>query len=337
MVEKRLDQTMTEIEDGPATALGDVLITTPSFGQHSEEPWEELRRHGLQARRSSGQHPMSPADLAQQVGSCDALLVGLDLVDAQVMDAAPRLRVIAKHGVGTDNIDLEAARKRGITVVNAPGGNSDAVADLTLGLLLALARQIVPAHASVVAGRWDRFFGPQLSGRTMGVVGFGRIGQAVARRAQGFGPRLLAHDPFVPAEVMHAAEVTPATLDEIFVHCDVITLHLPSAPNGTPIVSRDVLQQLKPGTLLVNAARGDLVDGVAIAEALSSGALGGYAADAFTPEPPPADHPLLKAPRTLFTPHIGAFTDMSNAAMGTTVVGDIARVLNGEAAVNAVV
>jgi D-3-phosphoglycerate dehydrogenase len=317
--------------------LGKVLITTPSFAQYSTQPWEALRAARLSARRSEGSHPLAPSALAQQVGDADALLVGLDRIDATVLDAGRSIRVVAKHGVGTDNIDLDAARVRGIRVVNAPGGNAESVADLTIGLLLAVTRQLVPAHASVVAGRWDRFFGPQLSGRTMGIVGFGRIGQAVARRAVGFGPKLLAYDPYVPPQVFAAAGVQPASLDDLLATCNVVTLHVPSSPGAAPIIDADTLSRMPVGTVLVNAARGDLVDSPALSQALHEGRLSGYAADAFAVEPPARDDPLLTAPNTLFTPHIGAFTDAANAAMGTTVVADIARVLAGDAPENAVV
>ncbi|WP_432564206.1 phosphoglycerate dehydrogenase [Kineococcus sp. SYSU DK003] len=314
--------------DVPARGAAEVLVTTPSFGQFSPEPWAAVADLGLSVRRPVRPHPLSAEHLAEEVGDADALVVGLDRVDAQVLAAGRRLRVVAKHGVGTDNIDVQAATARGITVVNAPGGNSDAVADLTVGLVLALARDILAAHRSVVAGRWERFSGPQLSGRTVGIVGFGRIGQAVARRFAGFGSRLLAHDPYVDPAVVAAAGAEPVGLPTLFRTADVVTLHLPGSPGG-PVVDRDVLAGMPPGTLLVNAARGDLVDTAAVCAALEDGHLGGYAADAFSTEPPAGDDPLLRAPRTVLTPHIGAFTDAANAAMGVTVVQDVARVLGG--------
>lgn len=307
--------------------MSEVLVLTPSFGQHSPEPWAVLDAGGVTVRRPRAPHPQSSAQLAEEVGDAEALIVGLDDVDAAAIAAGPRLKVIAKHGVGVDNIDLAAAGARGIVVVNAPGSNSGAVADLVMGMLLASARQLVPAHESVVAGRWERFFGPELQGATLGIVGFGRIGQEVARRAHGFSMDVCATDPFVPEDVMHRAGVRPVSLETAFAEARFLTLHL---PGGERVVTAERLATMAPGAYLVNAARGDLVDEQAVADALHDGRLAGYAADAFAEEPPTGS-PLLTAPRTLLTPHVGAFTDRANQVMGTTVAHDVLRVLRGEA------
>jgi len=322
-----------------STGAPRVLVTTPSFGQQSPRPWEALVTAGLEACVPEGTHPLSATDLTAELvrTGADAVVVGLDAVDASVFAAVPALRVVAKHGVGVDNIDLEAARAAGVVVVNAPGSNSGAVADLALGAMLALARQLLPAHASMVAGRWERFPGVELTGRTLGLVGFGRIGQAVARRASGFDMDVVAYDPFVPTEVSDAAGVRRAGLEEVVTGADFVSLHLPGTPGEPPLVDARLIEGMRRGAYFVNAARGGLVDEEALVAALRDGRLAGAALDAFAHEPPGADDPLVTAPNVLLTPHIGAFTDVANAAMGVAVAEDVARVLAGQPARNVVI
>jgi D-3-phosphoglycerate dehydrogenase len=307
---------------------GTVLVSTPSFGARSNAPWATLEEEGLVVRTDTERHPLSAADLAEVVGDADALIVGLDRVDARVLAAAPSLRAVAKHGVGVDNIDVAAAAARGVTVLNAPGSNTGAVADLAFALLLATVRHIVPAHTATAAGRWERLYGPELAGRTLAVIGFGRIGQAVARRAAGFDMTVVAHDPFVPDERIAQLGGHPLPLDECLRRADAVTLHVPGT-GGAPLLDAERIALLKPGAYLVNTARGDLIDEQALADALTSGQLAGAGLDAFATEPPTGS-PLLTAPNVVLTPHMGAFSDDANAAMGTTVVRDIARVLRGE-------
>lgn len=307
--------------------MSTALITTPSFGQHSRRPWETLARAGVTTHVPPYAHPLTAEQLAEQLRDTGAraLITGLDPVTAQVLDAAPRLRVIAKHGVGTDNIDLAAARGRGIRVVNAPGTNTGAVADLTFALLLATVRQIVPGHTSVTSGGWGRYFGPELAGRTLGIIGYGRIGQAVARRARGFDMRVLAYDPYLPTgEAL-------IDLPGLLAAADIVTLHLPMPADGHPVLDRAALTALRPGAYVINTARGGLIDETALAELLHSGHLAGAGLDVYTTEPPgPAGNPLVTAPNTVLTPHCGAFSHQANEAMGTTVAADVVRVLRGE-------
>ncbi|MFD8818197.1 NAD(P)-dependent oxidoreductase, partial [Streptomyces sp. NPDC059627] len=215
--------------------------------------------------------------------------------------AAPRLRVIAKHGVGVDTIDVAAARSRGIPVVCAPGSNSRAVAEYTFGLLLSATRSVTASHTEVAAGGWPKLFGPELHGRTLGIVGFGRIGRLLAGYARAFGMALLAHDPYVPGDDIRALGAEPAALDDLLARADAVSLHTPPDPSGAPLLDRARLAAMKPGAVLVNAARGGLVDERALAELLGSGHLGAAALDAFATEPLPAGHPLRTAPRALLT------------------------------------
>ncbi|WP_335987756.1 NAD(P)-dependent oxidoreductase [Glycomyces sp. MUSA5-2] len=307
-----------------------VLVTTPSFGAQSPDPWTVLTDAGIEAVRPAAAHPLDAAALAREAEGCDALIAGLDDVSGPVL-ASPTLKVIAKHGTGTDNIDVEAAAAHGITVVNAPGANTGGVADLTLALLLAVARRLPEADASCRAGEWRRFPGLELAGKTLAILGYGRIGRAVAARALAFGLTVVAYDPYVSD---FGPDVRPATLADALAAADIVSLHLPGG--GGPILDRTALLSLREGAIVVNAARGDLVDETALAELLTSGHLRGAALDATAREPLPTDSPLLTAPNLLLTPHIGAQTDLANRAMGMAVAEDVVRVLGGEAPRNPV-
>lgn len=318
---------MTTIPDnGPGST---TLITTPTFARHTDAPWKLLADGGAGPLRPYEDTALPPHELLRWIAGADALVAGMDPVTAEVMDAAPRLKVIAKHGVGTDTIDLEAARERGIPVVCAPGSNSRAVAEYTFGLLLDATRRISASHTAVAGGGWPKHFGPELHGKTLGIVGFGRIGRLVAGYAQAFGMQVLAHDPYVPGGTVAAAGAEPAPLDGLLGRADVVTLHLP--PSEGPLLTAARLASMKPGAVLVNAARGILVDDTALAEALHSGRLAAAALDAFDVEPLPDSHPLRTAPRVTLTSHMAACTPEANRLMGLMVAEDVLRVLHGQA------
>ncbi|WP_229741893.1 phosphoglycerate dehydrogenase [Kocuria dechangensis] len=306
------------------------MVTTPSFGLYSDAPWQAIEAEQLDVRRSRAKGPLSPAQLREEVTEAVALIVGVDRVDASVLAAAPHLKVIGKHGVGIDNIDLQAAAEAGVTVVRTPGANSRAVADLAVTLLLAGARKLLEADRTLRAGAWNQLFGQEMHGRTLGLIGFGQIGREVARRGAGFGCEITAYDPFLPEEVFARDGVRRCSLPELLATSDFISLHVPMPPDGSPLLSREALETMKPGAGVVNTSRGGLIDSAAAADLLRSGHLGFLAADAFEEEPIPPDHPLLSAPNTVLTPHIGACSDGANAAMGSDVIHDVARVLRGE-------
>ncbi|WP_326686990.1 phosphoglycerate dehydrogenase [Streptomyces sp. NBC_01795] len=305
-----------------------TLITTPTFARHSPDPWTLLAESGAGPVRPYQDDALPYHELLERISGADALVAGMDPVTAEVMDAAPRLKVIAKHGVGTDTIDLDAARDRGIPVVCAPGSNSRAVAEYTFGLILDAARRITASHTAVAEGRWPKLFGPELYGRCLGLVGFGRIGRLVGGYARAFGMRVLAHDPHVPDDAVSTAGAEPVPLDAALSRADIVTLHLP--PAGEPLLNAARLAAMKPGAIVVNAARGGLVDSDALAEALHSGRLAAAALDAFAVEPLPAGHVLRTAPNVTLTSHMAACTPQANRAMGLMVAEDIVRVLAGE-------
>ncbi|WP_445517466.1 phosphoglycerate dehydrogenase [Streptomyces sp. NEAU-174] len=307
-----------------------TLITTPTFARHSARPWQILEAAGAGPLRPREDTALPTAELLSHAAEADALIVGMDPITAEVMDAAPRLKVIAKHGVGVDTIDVAAAHARAIPVVCAPGSNSRAVAEYTFGLLLSAARSLTASHTAVAAGGWPKLFGPELHGKTLGIVGFGRIGRLLAGYARAFGMELLAQDPYVPEADVRAHGAEPAALDALLERADAVSLHTPPDPSGAPLLDRARLAAMKPGAILVNAARGGLVDERALADLLGSGHLGAAALDAFGTEPLPADHPLRGAPRTVLTSHMAACTPEANRAMGAMVAEDVVRVLAGE-------
>lgn len=251
------------------------------------------------------------AALLHEIGGYDALIVrSATRVDRELLLAGQRLRVVGRAGVGVDNIDIATATACGIAVLNAPTGNTVSAAELTLALLLAVLRRVPDAHQSMRAGEWDRtsFKGVELNGRTLGLIGAGRIGAAVARRARAFGMRVLAYDPYLTSERAQALEIELAALDDLLRRADVVTIHVPLTDETRGLIDEARLRCMKPDAVLVNAARGGIVDEDALARVLADGHLAGAALDVFEREPLSAAHPLRAAPRLVLTPHLGAST-----------------------------
>lgn len=272
--------------------------------------------------------------LREIVGGYDALIVRSQVqADAALIAAGTRLQVIARAGVGVDNVDLDAATRAGITVVNAPTGNTIAAAEHTIALLLALARKIPAGDASIRRGEWTRgpLQGVQLRGRTLGIVGLGKIGMAVAERARGLGMTLLGSDPFVTAEQAGLRGVELVTFEELLERADAVTVHVPLSRQTTALLDAKALARMKPGAFVLNVARGGIVDEAALAEALRSGRLAGAAIDVFDTEPPTGS-PLLDAPNTVLTPHLGASTAEAQVAVAEEVAEQVLDVLDGHPA-----
>jgi D-3-phosphoglycerate dehydrogenase len=274
---------------------------------------------------------LDPATLQVAIAPYEALIVRSQVqVDAQLIAAGHRLRVIGRAGVGLDNIDVEAARRAGIAVVNAPGGNTIAAAEHAMALLLAVARHIPAADASVRAGEWARarFGGSQLSGRTLGIIGLGRIGLAVADRARGFGMRLLGSDPYVASEVAGDHGIELVGLPELLEGSDVVTVHVPLTDETAHLLDAVAIASLKPGAIVLNLARGGVVDEAALAEALNDGRVAGAGIDVFEREPP-RESPLLGAPNAVLTPHIAASTAEAQVAVGVEIAERVLEILEG--------
>src|SRR5688572_5441057 len=253
------------------------------------------------------------------MADADALVVrSATKVTAAVIAAAPRLRVIARAGTGVDNVDVPAASGRGIVVMNAPGANSISVAELALGQMLALARHLPAADAAMKQGKWEKkkFLGEELRDKTLGLAGLGRIGQEVARRAAAFGMRLIAHDPFISAQVASDLGVELVSLDDLFARADYISLHMPSTPQTRHVVNAARLAQARRGIRIINTARGDLIDEGALADAIEAGHVAGAALDVFQKEPT-VDFRLQNLPQVVATPHIAASTREGQELVGT--------------------
>jgi D-3-phosphoglycerate dehydrogenase len=306
-----------------------LLVTPTSYGKNDARLKTQLEAQVGEVIYNPTGKPLTSAEVARYLPGIDGYIAGLDAIDAAALQAADKLKVIARYGVGIDNVDLAAARAKGIAVTNTPGANSVSVAELALGLMLALARQIPEAVEAVHQGKWPRYAGLSLEGKTVGILGLGAIGKQLARRLAGFDCRLLAYDPFADADFarQHAIELAP--LDKVVAEADFISLHLPLLPETRGLVNAEFLGKMKKGAFLVNTSRGEVVDENALLEALQSGHLKGAGLDAFTVEPPPAGHPLLALPQVVATPHLGAQTDGATSNMGWFALRDCLAVLNG--------
>ena len=286
-----------------------------------------LREPGWTVDARSGR---TAAALTADLADADALIVrSATKVDKALIDAAPRLRVVARAGTGVDNVDVDAASARGIIVMNAPGANSVSVAEHAVALMLAMARRVPAADASMKRGQWEksRFTGGELRGKTLGLAGLGRVGQEVALRAHGFGMNVIAHDPFIAAQVAADLSVTLVPLDELFQRSDYLSLHLPAVPATLRVVNAARLAQCKKGVRLINTARGELIDEAALKAALDSGQVAAAALDVFEVEPP-KDSALVSMPQVIATPHIAASTQEAQELVGTetaTAVRDFLR------------
>jgi D-3-phosphoglycerate dehydrogenase len=306
-----------------------VLIGSRVFGTASPEHLARLADSDCEVIPNTLGRSYRAAELLTALRGVDAIITGTDELTAEVINAADRLKTIAKHGVGVDNIDLEAAHARGIIVTATPGAIQDSVADLTLALLLALARHIVPAHLAVAAGGWQGFPGIELRDKTLGIVGLGRIGKEVCKRAQAFGMRVIAYDPRPDEAFAAAHHVTFLPLLDLLARSDIVSLHAGISGHAGPLLGHAELIEMKPGALLINTARGHLVDEKALEQALRKGRLGGAGLDVFATEPP-VDSPLLNLPNVVLTPHMASMTVEGLRRIGAMTVENCLRALHGD-------
>ena len=308
---------------------------------------DELSPQGIETlRRASGltvdvRTGLKPADLKALLADYQALAIrSATRVTADILEGARSLRVIGRAGVGVDNIDVEAATRKHIVVMNTPGGNSMAVAELTMAMLLALPRQLVQAVSSTKSGKWEkkRFAaGHELFQRTVGILGLGNIGSLVAQRCLAFGTRVLVYDPH-PSEAARklGLSVHFVSLEELVQRSDYLTIHVPLTESTRNLIGPEVFAQMKKGTYLVNCARGGIVDEAALAAALQDGTLAGAAMDVFATEPVPGDHPLLKLDNFLPTPHLGASTEEGQLACANQLAEQLVEFLQRGVVRNAV-
>jgi D-3-phosphoglycerate dehydrogenase / 2-oxoglutarate reductase len=269
---------------------------------------------------------LKPEELKKICGEYDGWVIRSGTrITAELIEAAKNLKVIGRAGVGFENIDADAATKKGIVVMNTPGGNNVTTGEHTIALMMALARHIPQAVASLKCGKWERnkFVGVELCNKTAGVIGLGNVGRIVAERAAGLRMKVIGFDPFISAENIAKMGVEPATLEEIFVKSDFITVHVPLTPDTQGLINRDSFAKMKTGVRIINCARGGIVDEKDLADSIKEGKVAGAALDVYVDEPPGADHPLVKLDQVITTPHLGASTDEAQLNVAIAVAEQI--------------
>ncbi len=295
-----------------------------------EENGQAILRAAGQLDNKSG---ISPEDLLQIIGDYDALIVrGRTKVTPAVFDAGKKLKVVGRAGVGVDNIDLNAAKEHKVTVVNSPIATTLAVAELTLALMLSVVREVARADSSMKAGKWlkKEFEGAELNGKTLGVIGFGRIGASVAQRAAAFGMKIIGYDPMLDGSVIRERGGEPVTLDDLLAESDMITMHIPLTASTRGILNAEAFEKMKKGVYIVCAARGGVIDEDALLAALESGKVAGAGLDVFATEPPGATA-LVMHPKVIAVPHVGAQTVEAQARAADDIATEVLAGLNGEA------
>ena len=313
-----------------------VLITSRSFGKIGDSAKKILEDAGIEITNISVN--FDQAEFERIIPEFDALIIGAHDFSEADMERCPKLKIICKHGVGLDNIHVNKAKELGIAVCNAPGTNSNAVADLALGLMLSVCRKISHSAALVRDGVWKSHIGEDVCGKTVGLLGFGAIAKGVARRARGFGMKILAYDPFVtqlPEEFEGWVEL--CDMDKVITSCDILSVHIPLTPETRNTISTAELAKMKQGSYVINTARGGIVDEAALYNALVSGHLNGAAMDVVESEPMTPDHPLLSLDNVVVTPHIAMYSKEAINAVSMICAENVVACLTGGQMINRVV
>ena len=307
-----------------------VLITASAIGETGQPALERLRQAGCEISLARKFGPLTASEVQPLLAGMDAVLASLDQYSAAVLGSpeAGRLKIISRWGVGFDAIDLAAATERGIVVTSTPGMVDEAVADYTFALLLALARRVPEGHVAMRGGAWRVAWGDDVSGKTLGILGCGRIGRAVARRASGFAMRRLGCD-CVPTPEAEAFGIRRVSLDELLAESDFLSIHAALTPQSRGLIGATELRKMKPTARLINTARGALVDEAALLRALQEGWIAGAALDVYATEPLPADHPLRAAPNLLLSPHQASFTRETGARVSLAAAQAIVDLIEG--------
>lgn len=307
-----------------------ILVTARVFGRYSQEPFRILERGQCQIAPNPwpGQK-LKEAEMLSLVADVDGIICGEDEITARVITAAPRLKVISKFGVGVDKIDVAAATARKIAVCNTPGANDNSVADMAFCLLLAVARKVTLADQKTRAGVWQPIVGIELWNKTIGIIGLGKIGKAVARRAKGFQMRVLAFDAYPDMDFITSEKIELVALPELLSKADFISLHLPATPATRGLIGTKELALTKPGAIIINTARGDIIDEAALYTALKEGKLAGAGLDVFNIEPPDTSSPLFELPNVVVSPHSGAHTIEAIDKMSTIAAQNAINILSG--------
>jgi len=311
-----------------------VLITALAFRKHGAEQVQILRSLGYHIAENPLWRPLTEGELCELLATLDAddicgIVAGGDRFTDAVFDRLPHLKVLSRWGIGYDAVDVAAATRRGVCVTNTPGLLGEAVADFAFGLILALARQIVGADRLIRAGGWEELSGVAVWGKSLGIIGFGSSGQALARRGRGFDMRVRAYDPYANRSIAERMGVELTTLEEVLSLSDFVSLHAELTPTTAKMMNDETFGLMKPGAFFVNTSRGGLVDEAALLRALDSGRLAGAALDAHSQEPPPPDYPFFTRPHVILTPHIAFSTEESIAAVNRAVLENLLDGMNG--------
>lgn len=310
--------------------IGTVLITAGAFTQLGPEGTRCLQDAGLQIKLPSRQGPLYETELIAELRGCVAVIASMEPYTDRVFTACPDLKVVARWGIGYDSIDTIAATRHGVLVLNTPGVVTEAVADMTMALMLGIARRLPFCNAAVRAGQWPSVFSAQVYGKTLGLIGLGQIGQAVARRAKGFDMHILVYDPYCDEGVCEALLVDHTPLERLLQESDFVSLHCTMCPETHHIINRERLRRMKPTAYLINAGRGGLVDQKALVEALRESWIAGAGLDVLAQEPPDPNDPLLTLDNVLLTPHCSSFTDDTVAKVNERVCANVLEALSGE-------
>lgn len=304
-----------------------ILITSTSFGKTDPTPIKLLESKGYEVAWNETGRSLSATELIDRLEACEGVIAGLDYYTNEVFEQCKKLKVIARYGVGYDRVDLEAAKKARVIVTNTPSANSDSVADLALSLMLAVARKIPEAHRLMLDGQWPKPYGVSLFAKTIGLIGLGRIGSRVAKRAKGFDCKVLVFDPFVDFETAAAFGCRKVeSLQELLAASDFISLHTPATEKTRGIINAETIEMMKPTAILVNTARGELIEEDALLNALRNGRIFGAGLDVFVQEPPQTEK-YQNLPNLVLSPHMGAYTTEALYNMAMDSANDLIAVL----------
>jgi D-3-phosphoglycerate dehydrogenase len=307
-----------------------VLITATSFSEVTREPEDRLIEAGYEVAHNPYGRPMTAEEMAPLLEGVDGCAAGVDVFSAPAFARADRLKVVARHGAGIDQVDIAECTRRGIVVANLPGANAEAVADMTLALMLSVARHIASGDRTTKAGEWVNTYGVDLYRSTVGLLGLGRIGKGVARRCRGFDARVLAYDPYFDEDFAREHGVERAeSLEQVMREGDFVSIHMPSNEETRGIIDAGKIGWMKPTAILVNTARGAIVNEDDLADALKAGRIFGAGLDVYAAEPP-TNSRLLRCERTVTMPHVSSNTPQALLAMGNGVVDAIEAVFRGE-------